>query len=387
MDLRYYHSISVGALQYCQRNRMKYKGFNFEPYGEGSFFHHPYQLISAGHCHKDMDYRENIGASKKDAPRGHIMGDSGGFQIRTGNLKQYAEAPIETRELIFQWLENNTDIAINLDIPPYSSKIITSKVFNECLEQSYDNFTYFNERQTGKTDFLNVLQGRSIDQITTWYNKVKDFDFSGWSIGSAANAMNSIISIKFLLDKGALEDAKYLHILGISSAVQLIYLSDIQIQLEKRGLNVQMSTDSSSPSLASGYARYFQFLQPTSISTLTLQRHINITSDMNPPCKCPVCSQVEGLDEFVGGKSINYALMATHNLYKLIEYIDVVQSILKLDSHDIYQSIFGMKVAKNFKVIEKCFGPKDESLQYLQQYMKYTDVPLVPKQGFEEFFT
>jgi hypothetical protein len=43
-----------------------------------------------------------------------VFGDSGGFQIATGALKWDSTI----REKIFHWLEANSDVAANLDIPP-----------------------------------------------------------------------------------------------------------------------------------------------------------------------------------------------------------------------------------------------------------------------------
>ena len=46
-----------------------------------------------------------------------------------------------------------------------------------------ENFKYFNENQSGKTKFLNVLQGEDDTTYKEWYDAVKGFDFQGWSIG------------------------------------------------------------------------------------------------------------------------------------------------------------------------------------------------------------
>jgi hypothetical protein len=50
--------------------------------------------------------------------------------------------------------------------------------FQEALDISLDNFKYFEKKQSGKTNFLNVIQGTFTDEYSTWYHKFKDFDFN-----------------------------------------------------------------------------------------------------------------------------------------------------------------------------------------------------------------
>ena len=133
---------------------------------------HPYFLITAGHHYKKMDFRDQMGLEKDVL----VFGDSGGYQIATGALP-YSN---ELREKIFHWLEANSDVAANLDIPP---KTKYRNKFAECADISYDNFAYFEKHQSGKTKFLNMLQGSNTEEYTWWYNKFKHFDFKGWVIG------------------------------------------------------------------------------------------------------------------------------------------------------------------------------------------------------------
>ena len=73
-------------------------------------FRHKAFLITAGHYYKKMDIRDQFGLGKDTL----VFGDSGGYQIATGALK-YTD---DLREKIFHWLEANSDVAANLDIPP-----------------------------------------------------------------------------------------------------------------------------------------------------------------------------------------------------------------------------------------------------------------------------
>ena len=47
------------------------------------------------------------------------------------------------REKIFHWLEANSDVAANLDIPP---KTVYENQFEKCAEISYDNFAWFEKQ-------------------------------------------------------------------------------------------------------------------------------------------------------------------------------------------------------------------------------------------------
>ena len=57
------------------------------------------------------------------------MGDTGGYPIADGAMK----CDIKNRDRIFKLLEENTDIAMNLDIPP---RLKYQGQYGECLEIS-----------------------------------------------------------------------------------------------------------------------------------------------------------------------------------------------------------------------------------------------------------
>ena len=169
-DIIYFPSFSSGLGGYYInkakfRDELDYRFFSDEFPEE---FRYKNFLITAGHLYKKPNARADMGLEDT-----FVIGDSGGFQIATGAL----EWNKDIRSKIFNWLENNSDIAVNLDIPPRSTY---EGKFNECLDISYDNFKWFNENQSGKTKFLGVIQGyNQFDQYETWYHKVKGFDFNG----------------------------------------------------------------------------------------------------------------------------------------------------------------------------------------------------------------
>jgi len=112
---------------------------------------YPYFLISAGHNYKDYNLRQKLNLQHDTL----VIGDSGGYQISTNQLKW----DNNLTKQIFNWLEHNCDIAINLDIP-----LKDTSDFNINLNKSLINFEYFNNNQTGKIKYLNVLHVRNEEE-------------------------------------------------------------------------------------------------------------------------------------------------------------------------------------------------------------------------------
>tara|TARA_Y100001973_G_scaffold82593_1_gene122144 strand:+ start:394 stop:1593 length:1200 start_codon:yes stop_codon:yes gene_type:complete len=205
-------------------------------------YRHPQVLITAGAHFKTDNYREALGLTKDNL----VMGDSGGYQIASGAMKW----DIKHRDRIFNWLEENTDIAMNLDIPPrlkYEGK------FQECLDISKENFQYFSDNMSGKTKFLNVVQGDDEYTYMHWYNQVKHFEFNGWGIGGCGGSLYRFMSgLNALLSgKEHLKDStKVIHILGTSKIRDFLMLSQLAKSLSDVGSKAIITTDSSSPDRA-----------------------------------------------------------------------------------------------------------------------------------------
>ena len=205
-------------------------------------YRHPQVLITAGAHFKQDGYRDKLGLTKDNL----VMGDSGGYQIASGAMKW----DIKHRDRIFKWLEENTDIAMNLDIPPrlkYQGK------YAECLQISKENFKYFSDNQTGATRFMNVIQGDDEYTYMNWYNEVKDFDFMGWGIGGCGGSLYRFMSGVLALVNGKehLKDSnKVVHILGTSKIRDFFMLSQLAKSFSDVGSRALITTDSSSPDRA-----------------------------------------------------------------------------------------------------------------------------------------
>lgn len=250
---KYFPSFSVGAFGDGLRRNFKFKdGFSIRFYSDDfpQEFRHNEFLVSAGHLIKSCpDCYNDMGFTDKNL----VMGDSGGYQIASGATKWKPEMTKQS----FDWLEKNSDVSMNLDIPPratYAGK------FDECLQLSKENFKYFADNQTGATDFMNVLQGTNENDYGRWYREVKDFPFQGWAIGGIGSSYYRFAaSLMTLLEgKEHLQDTmKYLHILGTSRVTYFLLLLQLQKSFEEIGSDIIITTDSSSPDRAVVFGTYY----------------------------------------------------------------------------------------------------------------------------------
>lgn len=211
--------------------------------------YNPWFLAPAGHLYKNFEYRSQIGAGDDVI----LFGDSGGFQIASGAIKWDKSL----RDKIFKWLESQCNYSVNLDIPP---RLNYANKFTECLEISKENFKYFDTHQSGKTKFLNVMQGDTIDKYTIWCKAVKDFSFNGWCLGGVGVNLTHLMSaIAVFIDEIDLFDKniELVHSLGTSKIIEFAILSQFQKSLNDVGSNIQVTTDSSSPNNASRFGTYY----------------------------------------------------------------------------------------------------------------------------------
>ena len=248
----YFPSFSAGAMGSSLVKNVKLKNdlsirFYSDEFPEK--YRHTDILITAGHHFKKDDYKNDLGLTDKNL----VMGDSGGYQIASGAIKW----DMSIRERIFNWLEHNSDIAMNLDIPP---KIKYEGMYEECLKISKDNFKYFADNKSGNTDFLNVVQGTNDLEYINWYNEMKEYPFQGWAVGGGGRNVYTFMSgVMSLLQGGEhLKDTnKYFHILGISKVKDFLMLNQLQKSLNEVDSNIVVTTDSSSPDRAVVFGSYY----------------------------------------------------------------------------------------------------------------------------------
>lgn len=330
---------------------------------------YPYFLISAGHNYKKMTLREDMGLNDT-----FVIGDSGGFQIATGALKWSDDLTPQ----IFDWLQHNSDIAINIDIP------IVGKynVFDEALNLSKKNFDYFEKNQNGKVKYLNVIHGQTNQQIKNWYDSVRDYRFDGWSAGSATvMSISRMLYVLTLLlqnkEFSKTTDTVYLHFLGATTISHLIILKLIQDELNIHFPNVQVSTDSSSPHLATIYGTYYfdaDFREQKIINFEFSKKDMEKFQDVELPCaiNCPACSGLT-TKHLVNFPQPAYMLMTNHNLYT---FIWIQEKMIKiLNQHDeLIENSFGKDIIMLKAIIKSLFStsnPLDVYNKNLSFYDKF----------------
>lgn len=390
-DLIYFPSLSAGGTASdLKKNKYVKDGLPARFYSNEwpDEWRHPYFLITAGHHLKKPNAREEYGCDDDV----FVIGDSGGFQLVTGAL----EWSDDIRERIFRWLEDNSDIAVNLDIPP---RIKFEGQFDHCLDLSCENFKYFAENQTGRTEFLNVIQGNNIPQYEKWYLRVKDYDFNGWCIGGAQKRLSMFFSgLAPLLKYREFENTRnhYVHVLGISKISDFYLLAYLQKMFNKYyGGRIQVSTDSSSPGL---YPVYGIYLHTPQLSKMTFTQlyfpkgedlpYVSGTHVPNPYGH-PV-SEGFMFDEVMNYDANTYLKMSLNNLIVYVQTAKQIQEIV--NAHD---SLLEEVVSKDFylilKSMDEMFTSEDPYHVYAKHehlYNKFGGKTLTAanNQVFKQFF-
>jgi hypothetical protein len=283
------------------RQPIPFEPLNFVDPKNANHFHYPFALYSAGHAYLDpalSDEREPM-VQKRDRTKTVMIGDSGGFQAATGVLdfdwdNTLGQKAIDQRIELMKWLEHTADYSMVLDWPawaintgrlptqlmkndptqvnpnfdenlPVSAEfnprcLPTDDPFNNCLNGTVWNNKFFMKHRTpGKTKFLNVLQGRSIEEAFKWYDAVTPFSdtkkwgdraFEGWALGGSTGG-DPAVTMRLLVklrDDGLLDgDDRWIHVLGRSRLTTAAYLTSLNRALtEFVNPNIQISYDAAS---------------------------------------------------------------------------------------------------------------------------------------------
>ena len=410
----YFPSLSAGSMVSAFKKDMKFDNGDPVKFFDSrypNYWRHPYFLITAGHHYKKMDFRNEIGLEKDVL----VFGDSGGYQIATGALP-YSN---ELREKIFHWLEANSDVAANLDIPP---KTMYRNKFAECADISYDNFAYFEKHQSGKTKYLNMLQGSNTDEYTWWYHKFKHFDFQGWAIGGPQKLVDFMFAVALMLKEKTFENPRleYLHLLGISKISDFFILATLQKLMNKNyGNRIYVTTDSSSPGQ---YPVYGTYLHSANYKTQTFselyfpknaeyrrQAHIrqgktgDVAVDLTKhvPCAlhCPACADFTY--DLLGGKTPagldRYSQeamprMVVHNVHLYVQCAEEINQLV--DSHvELLETVVPRDLYDVILSLHEMFADPDAALQtyekYIKTYKKFggSSISTTDAENFNKYFT
>ena len=360
-------------------------GYNFSHRKDKNFFmsldetkeyYHPAVLISAGHNYKKKNM---IQPTNVDLDKHILLGDSGGFQIASGILT-YSD---QLRADIFNWLENNSNYAINLDIPPYAYKNSSHSIsFEDSLKISKGNFKYFADHQSGKTKFLNVIHGSNYDEMNYWYNNVKEFDFTGgWSIGSIVRSYDALYRIlnvmSVLLQNNEFEkfnDKSIIHILGFSKIKEIIFVEYfIKRATQKFNFKGTVSFDSSVTNMMANNLIYC-----LSYSIFGGRKEFKITHEFDESviCRCEVCRQnlITQNMEFENGRykaMKEYVFLSLHNLFQITGGFKFINNLVHTLDKENLKQLLNQDEGKILDCIDHIIEDRTTAQTTLQKYQKH----------------
>jgi len=250
----------------------------------------------------------------RDRKRGQsvVIGDSGGFQLGTGVIKNRDEQrelnrlatnpaklvsqwqDVGFRRRTLRWLEMYTDYAMTLDMVLWGSKeankdsksVLRNLSVDQLIDLSVDNLKYFSDNRGqvsgGGTKFLSVLQDIGNGTGERWYQAVKDFEFEGWAYGGSTKLLHNLLRwCHRLMREKKLDKSEWFHLLQNSPPVFSVVYSAIQRELSKAlGHEITISYDSSSPHQGSGVQRAM-YKMPTFTSDLRTWRMGNERIEQN----------------------------------------------------------------------------------------------------------
>ena len=354
----------------------------FDSYYSGKDFEAAkYMLVSAGVQYKRDNLREKINADKAK-----VFIDSGGYQL----AQQTVNHKIYTDKIALEWSEKNGDIFPILDRPTFSLGLMRNgkpvspyKDYQECLDLSVASAKYYTENRTrSDTIVLNVIQGLTAEQIEKWYKEISKYEFEGWAYGGTNGNLGRILpALKFLLKSGELdrESCKMFHIFGVTSNESMIYFQYIQMVLDRMGFDIQITYDSTYWNRTCVYGSYMtkpRYIVGLGMEAMNWPNSINykeMSKDFRLPCKCPICSDLKDTYSFfnnykvdektneeitVFGKFNN--MIAFHNLYLQLEYLENINRIFSSGMKDVYNEFFPKRVSDNFDLIDKYFNKLDD---------------------------
>ena len=379
-EVIYFPSFSAHAGYYIKNTQLT-ENVKFRFYqddclpAEDKEFLHKFFLISAGIQYKKKNVREEMGLG----PDCLVMGDSGGHQICTGTLK-WSE---DLRDDIFNWLENNSDVAINIDIPPrgmYQGK------WDEALEFSYNNFKWFNEHQTGKTEFLSVIQGTEAEDYLIWYNKVKGMDFKGWSVGGGQQSLAKMMyAFAVLLQGGELDkkSCKWLHFLGQTRPRDFFIYNLMQKWLEEsRNNHTRIMTDSSTPVQFTLFGNSIWGIDYNNLSykLLYFPQKNELYKGNNSPLPSYVATPISksikmsDLEPYDGpARTKGRHLMSHHSLFVLLKCMREIRDLSKLDLPFLEHFITDKDFLKVLKSIKTMIDNPEDALKIAKKHKHLYD--------------
>jgi len=333
---------------------------------EKSIFQHSAVLVSAFYgLMREPDevdegtpyYRQRLNITKNTL----FIGDSGGFQKATmQNNPAYQDTLKKlTPERVTQWQEDNCDIGLILDKPPYWKPKGATKVnwttsdprkFQDALDFTcHSAEVAVNQYDPKKMKLFGVLQGRNYNDLIKWHDQISKYEFDGWALAPkpTTDVMAVAMYAAFAIEMGFKVPLHFLAISGLNTIALIIYL----LRKDEHGeqyFPYGITSDSSSYNTGSIYRRY---MVPSDYNMYLIlgrnQDEFNAagekTKEANPnsstieilPCSCPICSHTTP-DLMRTSNNLAGISLSLHNLSMYNSFINILLSLV--DDPGAYKS-------------------------------------------------
>jgi len=255
---------------------------------------------------------------------------------------------------------------------------------------------YAEHRTRSDAKILNVIQGQTIPQVKKWYDEIKKYQFEGWAYGGTRGNLGRIVpAILFLIKNGEFDrsECKYFHIFGVTSNESMIYFQYLQMLLNKAGIDIQLTYDSTYWNRTCVFGGYFteaRYITGTGMASMSWPNTIDykkLSKDFKMPCHCPICEDLGDVYSFFnhyktdkdGNEKISFRdfnmSIAYHNLYLQLEYLENVTRILKSNMKEIYLEFFPKKIYDNLIFLDEVFNnmSKDWECELNNRFLKIED--------------
>jgi tRNA-guanine family transglycosylase len=337
------------------------KGFRFFD-NNNSFFNHKYLLMSAYYRITDEDHNHKQLLNYPSDTT--VISDSGGYQVMSFGKKGN---PIKVTQMqVLRWMENNSDIGMNLDVPPVEN-------FSSALTKSVENFKFFETNRLVYDNFklYNILHGRTLDQIKQWYNAVKHFQFDGWAIGvhPSTNVYLKLIAYLYLLENGETSPLTNTHFFGVSGPANMLSLAMVA-----KKFDAALTFDSSSWSWGQRFRDWWFPLDVRHCVRLGREFKNTINSI---PCDCPVCRTMDISQLYDQTNPMTPLLLSFHDLYQYIEVNRMIN--IMIDDDDTFmtyaKSLGEQSLIDNMINIINDYEQKNVSFVYKKYLPLFSSVP------------
>lgn len=322
------------------------------------YIYDPHVLVSSAHYSGVKDLRAKMKADDDTM----IFVDSGGFQLATG------VKPKHTREKALAWSETNGNIFPILDLPANAKFSL-----QDSIDFSVESAKYYADNRTNNDcTIMNVLSAKDYNGMERWYSAIKDFPFDGWCYGSHSNFLKSIIqSILFLEMKGEFKKTTNFHVFGTTSLAVIPYIIYAQYLLNQKGIDCQLSFDSSYAFTNAGYGKYFIFPSFKGMTALILSNKYDwsgLGEFSHFGCDCPVCKGVADIGKLFDGSmgSHFYSIIGIHNYIMINRFKAIIEGLLSMNipcsgnDHGIFETL-PTEMKNNFKYMREAFNAMGKS--------------------------